>query len=393
MKFAPSSSYERLDQRTLGDQTAVAWISRDPEDACWDIFLQETPLGQYQQSTIWARAKHPEGWKPVRVVVTVEGQILAGFQILWQSSWRGRMGYVSKGPVVSPGHHGLADYSTALLQRVAREERLRALVVQPPDLCPQTSDSLTHSEFLPHLFAKINDATWILEVGDGFQAVEQRMSAVKRKFARQAVNRGMSVREGDRCDVGTFFELMLSTCRRLGVAPSPPDVSSLFALWDAAWPAGGIHLLFSEHEGKPLAALLCISFGKTFTLWKKGWTSTEGNLHPNDLVHYEALKLASRTGYQLCDFSAFDKQMGIAMLKGEPLSEEQEHSRHIFFTRFGGSPRLLPEAKVYFPNPLIRAAYRLFFHKKIRQAEKDYQLDRGLLPNWSELKLEEERRH
>src|ERR1019366_2785129 len=153
----------------------------------------------------------------------VEDEIVAGFQILWQSSWRGRTGYVSKGPVVLPGYSGLAEYATALLQKLSREERLRALVVQPPDLCVQMSEALACNGFMQEMSAKVNDATWILDLGDGFDAVEQRMSAVKRRVARQAVKLGVSIREGDRRDLGPFFELMLSTCRRQGVEPNPRD--------------------------------------------------------------------------------------------------------------------------------------------------------------------------
>ena len=378
MKFEASGNYEKMDQRTLEGGTAVAWISREAEDLCWDKFLQETPLGQFQQSTMWARAKHSEGWKPVRVVVTVEEEIVAGFQILWQSLWHGRMGYVSKGPVVWPGHHGLAEYATALLQKLCREERLRALVVQPPDLCVQMSEALACNGFMPNMFAKVNDATWILDLGDGFDAVEQRMRTEKRRVARQAVKLGVSVREGDRRDLGTFFELMLSTCRRQGVEPNPRDMSSLLALWDAAEPGGCILLFFAEYEAKPLAGLLCIPFGNRFTLWKKGWSSTEGHRHPNDLAHYEALKWACLSGYQFGDFAAFDKQMAVAILSGKELSPEQGRTRHIFNAHFGGSPRLLPAARVYFPNPLLRSAYRMFFYKKIRQAEEACKLGRGV---------------
>jgi hypothetical protein len=74
--------------------------------------------------------------------------------------------------------------------------------------------------------------------------------------------------------------------------------------------------------------------------------------------------------------------MGIAMLNGEPLTAEQERSRYMFFARFGGSPRLQPEARVYFPNPLIRFAYRVFFYKKIQQAEKDCLATRALAGKW-----------
>jgi hypothetical protein len=158
-------------------------------------------------------------------------------------------------------------------------------------------------------------------------------------------------------------------------------LNSLLALWDAAEPTGCVRLFFAEYETKPLAGLLCITFGKTFGLWKKGWTSTDAHLHANDLSNYEALKWASKNGYQFCDFSAFDKQIAFAMLGGEPLPPELKSSRHMFNVRFGGGPRLLPIARVYFPNPLIRSAYRVVFQKKIRQAEEECNLTAALVSN------------
>jgi hypothetical protein len=378
VKFEPSSRYERIDRRTLGETTAVAWLSREPEDTCWDSFLQETPLGQFQQSTVWARAKRPEGWNPVRMLVTVEDDIVAGFQILWQSSWRGRLGYVSKGPVVLPGHHGLAEYATALLQTLSRKERLRALVVQPPDLFDQTSVKLTNSGFMLEVVTKVIDATWIIDLSDGFEAIEQRMSKQTRRKVKQAEHRGVSIREGGREDLRTFFELMLSTCKRQGAVPNPADERTLYALWDAARPAGCIRLTLAECEGRPLAGLICILFGGTASLWKKGWTSSDGERHPNELLIYESLRWANSCGYRLADVCAFDFGMALTMLRGEPLSPEQEVSRHTFHVRFGGSPQLLPEATVYFPNPLIRAAYRMILRKRLQQAKTKRELVRGV---------------
>jgi hypothetical protein len=234
---------------------------------------------------------------------------------------------------------------------------------------------------MPNLLTTVNDATWTIDLRGGCEAVERRMAGEARRKTRQAINRGLTIREGGRGDIETFFELMLSTCRRQGVDPNPPDVRHLFALWDAAHPAGCIRLFFAEYEGKPLTGYLDIAFGKTLTQWKKGWTSTESQRNPNDLITYEALKWGSEGGYQFYDFSAFDRQMGIAMLNGEPLTAEQERSRYMFFTRFGGSPRLLPKARVYFPNSIIRFAYGVFFHKKIRQAEQEYKMTRALVGN------------
>ena len=173
VKFEPSCSYEKIHQRTLGAGTAAAWVSREFEDTCWDNFLQETPLGQFQQSTIWARAKEPGGWTPVRAVLTLDDEIVGGFQILRRSHWWGGIGYVNKGPVVPVQSPAMADYASELLRSLSRTERLRALVVQPPDSCEQMPPSLAAGGFALDVSGGVNTASWIVDLRDGFEAVER----------------------------------------------------------------------------------------------------------------------------------------------------------------------------------------------------------------------------
>jgi hypothetical protein len=371
----PSSGYERIDERKLSEGTVVAWSSGELADLSWDNFLKDTAHGQFQQSTLWARAKHAEGWNPLRLLVTLKGEILAGFQILWQSSWRGRMGYISKGPIVLPGHCGLPEYVTGLIRRVAREKRLRGLVVQPPDSCIEISECLRNSGFLPEALLNVNNATWIIDLMRDFRVVEQEISKQTRKKVKQALNRGVTIREGGRGDLGTFFELMLSTCKRQRTAPVPSDLQLLEALWDAGQP-GFIRLTFAECERRPLAGLITILFGRTVSLWKRGWSSLEAERHPNELLIYEALRWSNSNGYHLADFCALDIGIALNMLRGKPLTSDQERSRHTFHIRFGGSPRLLPEAEIYLPNPIVRGAYRLILRNKLQRAEEKREIAR-----------------
>jgi lipid II:glycine glycyltransferase (peptidoglycan interpeptide bridge formation enzyme) len=266
MKFSPHGKYKKIAEVKLAQGTAVAWISHVVEDRHWDEFLQSTSLGQFQQSAMWAQAKSAEGWKPARVIFTLDDQIVGGFQTLWRSSWRGNMGYVSKGPVVSHEYPELSEFAADLLTRLASSERLRLLVVQPPDLCDQFSPRMAARGFELDALAGVNQSTWIIDLSNGFPAVEEQMSKWTRKKIRQAVNRGVRVREGMRQDVPKFFQLMLATCRRQGVAPAPSDEKSMLALWDAAASANCIRLTFAEHEGKELAGLISILFGETVSL-------------------------------------------------------------------------------------------------------------------------------
>jgi GNAT acetyltransferase-like protein len=362
--------YEKFDQRSLSHTKAVAWLSRVAEDKCWDAFLESTALGQFQQSTIWSRAKEPGGWRPIRIVVTVDNEIVAGFQILSRSFWWGKIGYLSKGPVVLPQWGEAADYVIELLRTISQAEGFRAVIVQPPDLCHQMPDRLDSAGFDLDVSGEVIDATWVIDLRGGFAAVEQGMNGEARRKIRQGVNRGVKVRDGDSHELGAFFELMLMTCQRQQVAPNPPDMKHLRAFWNAAHPTGRTRLYFSEFEGKPLTGYLDFAFGKTLKQWKKGWNSTEGQRNPNDVSTFEALKWACARGYEFYDFCGFDRKMALAIMQGEQLTENQLRSRYMFFTRFGGFPRLLPPSRVYFPNRLARHAYRLKYKSRLAAADR-----------------------
>lgn len=346
----------------------TALLSKETEDPRWDEFLKLTPCGHFQQSTIWAKTKQSGGWRSVRVLFTLEDTIIGGFQMLERPSWWGKIGYVSKGPVILPDSSLLLRYASETLRKVAEIEGLRALVTQPPDLCQPMQDSLAADGFMLDVLTSVNEATWVIDLTVDFETIERWMSKSARKQVRQAKKRGVSIREAKRDEISTFFQLMLSTCRRQGVEPNPADERTILALWDAASPTQSIRLTFAECAGQILGGLVCILFGRTASFWKKGWISSDGQLHPNELLTYEMLRWVHSRGYQLADFTAVDIEIALRMFKGQPLLPEQEQSRHIFNIKFGGNALLLPEARVYFPSPLVRWIYSRVFQKKLARA-------------------------
>jgi hypothetical protein len=129
---APSSQIF-LESRQLATGAASASISTSLRDDEWDLFLQSTPQGQFQQSSIWAVVKAVEGWLPVRVVIRRDDRIIAGFQILFRNGTLLRQGFLNKGPVYGEPDLELLDWMLELVERSAKSHRIRALVVQAPD--------------------------------------------------------------------------------------------------------------------------------------------------------------------------------------------------------------------------------------------------------------------
>src|SRR5262249_30902074 len=98
----------------------------------WDEFLQQTDLGQFQQSTCWAKAKAAE-WRCERIMLQDESGITGGFQWLWRPTRFGRFGYVPKGPVPRCDASDAWAQLVPLIQQSAVRLDLAALIVQPPD--------------------------------------------------------------------------------------------------------------------------------------------------------------------------------------------------------------------------------------------------------------------
>ena len=333
-------------------------FSQSLADPDWDAFLQSTSLGQYQQSSMWARYKASEGWQPLRCLFTDDGRILGGFQILCKKTRFGRVGYIPKGPVfpdAGPERYQLAVDS---MVRAAHDHGLGALIAQPPDDCTEASAILKGKGFIGSHLLDVIDSSLLIPLDENLDEVMRRMDPETRRKIRQARKNDVSIRECDKEDLPVFFELMASTCRRQSTRPNPSSPSLLQALWDAFRPNHRIEITFAEHNGKILAGVLCIRFGNRVTLWKKGWSESGGEFRPNDFLHEYAISKAHRDRFAVFDFAGLDRGIALSLASGKPLSTSQKKSRDVFNLRFGGLPKLLPQAMIYIKSNALRHAFR-----------------------------------
>ncbi len=333
-------------------------VCRTVEDPEWDAFLQGSHLGHFQQSSLWAQAKLADGWKPIRFLLQVDGRLAGGFQILTRQSRVGKIGYISKGPVLESEDPALLEYIVKQVVWVVRTCRIRALIAQPPDESRLNGALLARHLFLPNHLVDVISATLLVDLAGGMADIEKQMRKSMLMQVNRARRRGVTIREGDERDVGVFFSLMASTCERQGTRPSPHTESAMMALWNAFHPCGAIRLTLAECEGETVAGLLCLRFGPRVTAWKKGWSGKYSDRYPNQLLSYEAIEWAQRTGANVLDFAAMRRDIAEAMLEGKAPVKEWESSRDWFNLGFGNRPQLLPESKIYISNPLARFLYK-----------------------------------
>jgi len=345
-------------------------FSRSLEDPDWDEFLQTTNLGQYQQSSMWSRYKAAEGWQPLRYLFTDDGRILGGFQILCKKSRFGRIGYVPKGPVLPEG--GPAGYERAIdrMVRAAHEHDLRALIAQPPDDCSEASGILKQKGFIGSHLLNVIDSTLVIPLDSDFNNVLRRMNRETRRRIRQSQETNLSLREGEKEELSVFFDLMGATCRRQGSSRlNPSSASLLLTLWEAFRQGNNIRLTFAIDSGEILAGLLCIPFGNRVTLWKKGWSGPGAEFRPNESLYSDAISWAHRNQFAVCDFAGLDREVALSLISGNALSDSQKKSRDVFNLRFGGVPKLLPQAMIYIKSNLLRYTFHLI-NNKIHTAPK-----------------------
>jgi hypothetical protein len=336
----------------------VRW-SESADDPEWDAFLESSRLGEYTQSTMWGRAKRSENWRSMRaIVVDAAEEILGGFQVQWRKSQGTRIGHVSRGPVFNESFPEIRPQLVSLLHEAAHRLKLNALIVQAPECDGSIEAQLATNGFLPNRIRRIITATWITPVDEGMELVQARMRRSTRNTWRKALRRGVTVQTGGESDLGVFFDLMSRTCERQGVAPNPGSVEALRDVWRAFGSGARCRLTLALHDGKPLSGLFCLCFGKKVHLWKKGSNPESFSLHPMEPLYFDTLAWAAQHGFEACDYGGVNRRTAETLLEHAPLGDETTSSRDFYNMGFGGHPVLLPKARVFIRNLVLRALYR-----------------------------------
>ncbi|MDH7502115.1 MAG: GNAT family N-acetyltransferase [Verrucomicrobiota bacterium] len=273
--------------------------------------------------------------------------------LLHKRSRFGPVGFVNKGPVLAEETPEAVAGAIDAVCRTAKELRLRALVVHPPDESVIRTEDMVRHGFLGSPVPGIADAMAIATVKGGRPTIESHMSRSAKQNYRQALRRGVDVVEGGREDIRLFFELMLGSCRRQGAKPNPGRVESLERLWDEFFPE--VRLFLARCCGQPVAGLLFIRFGRRCWFWKKGWNEAAPEMHANVLLNVQAMTKAAEWGCDSVDFAAMDRPMAERWRPGQPMDVALAQSRHAFNLRLGARPVLLPRAGAYSPMAAFRA--------------------------------------
>jgi lipid II:glycine glycyltransferase (peptidoglycan interpeptide bridge formation enzyme) len=353
-------AYIELSQKITPNGTINAFQSTNDEDCNWDAFLAGTPGGQYLQTSMWARVKRLEGWRPFRVVFIKDNSIVGGFQILIRSKkYLGIIGHIIKGPIIASDNPDIIEFVIENLKQVTKSNKIKALIVQPPDNRKDLSTLFEDAGFQPnYLEYVIKSATLLIDLREDLDDILKNMKRQKRQNIKSGLRKGVKVREGGKEDLSTFFKFMLETCKRQGVVPSPSNEEFLNTMRLLFAPSGHFKLFITEFRNEVVSGIIAIPFGKTVYLWKFGWSGRHADCRPNDVLFWEIFKWSKNHGYSNVDLVTISPEAANDAKNIQTRSDKTAQTSSFFKLGFGGDVVFHPDAHVYIYNPIFRWAYK-----------------------------------
>jgi peptidoglycan pentaglycine glycine transferase (the first glycine) len=162
-----------------------------------------------------------------------------------------------------------------------------------------------------------------------------------------AERKGVVVKEGNQADLLVFFELMMQTAARNEYRLHPQ--SYYIKMWDHLAPKN-LKLFLAYYNNEPVAGLLLGTFGGTSTYLHGGSSQKYKEVMAPYLMHWEAIKVAKKSGCQNYDFG------GIAPID----ADEKHHWAGItrFKKSFGGFEVVYPGAYEIIYSPIWYNVYK-----------------------------------
>jgi peptidoglycan pentaglycine glycine transferase (the first glycine) len=287
---------------------AARWIDQS-EQSRFNTFLASHKKGHVLQSWEWGEIKSRTGWKPWRLVVEENGEIVAAVSILERKIPVVGIPifYASRGPVLDWSNTALFDFVLTEIRKLAKKRGAIFLKVDPD--VPSSDKEL--GKFL------VTRGFRSAESGKGFEGVQPKyvfrldispdeatlmanMQQKTRYNIRLAQKKGVVIRRGTRADLPEFYRVLKETTERDQFLVRA--YSYFEDLYDSLVPVGLGELFIGEYEGKIIAGTLA------FVIGDKAWyiygasSNAHRNVMPNYLIQWEMIRWAKSLDCTLYDF-------------------------------------------------------------------------------------------
>lgn len=331
-------------------------FSEAEEDPGWDGLVASVAGSSHVQTSLWGQVKASEGWRPVRMLVSRDGETVGGAQAFIRRLPLGNaVAYVPKGPVCYRPDRDTGVLLVEGLAEMAARYGIRHLSVQPPN------DGWHMVPLLRDAGYRVSDtsvapvATVQIDLSREPEEILARMRKNHRRYVRHGLRSGVTGRTGTEADLAQFYELVLTTARRQHF--DPPPFRHFLQLWRTFHPRGLLELFLAEYQGQAVSGQLAIAFGDRVVAKNSGWTGEHGSLGVNHVMEWTTIRWARDNGFSYYDLEGIDPAVADSVVEGEPLSESMLRSHSFYKLGFGGEVARFPRSHVSVPNPVLRWGY------------------------------------
>ena len=308
---------------------------RSVTQAEWDSWLWGSPGGGHVlQSYQWGEFKRRLGWRPIRLVLEREGEVVGLGQLLAYNTAPvpGVLIYCTKGPWLPWDDEEAVRTFFEGVRAVAGREGAHTVKIEPEVLEQQKDVKALLGEigFRKSRYDLNQKTTLVVDLNLPDEELLAKMKSKTRYNVRLAARKGVEVVEPDFDEAWeTFYEWMKATSERKGdyVLRRPRDY--LRSVMRTMHDAGQGRLFFAEHEGTPLAGMYVFTFGEKYWYMYGASSDEKRNLKPNYLLQWEVMRWARNRGLTHYDM--------VGVPKSEELNEGSSlWSVYKFKEGFGG---------------------------------------------------------
>ena len=351
-----------FEEFTVDDKSFKVYKSLNVIDEQWDDFVYSVENSCFQQLSGWADIKKLEGWDFIRIIYVIDNKILAGYQLLTKKIfWGLKIAYLNHGPVIKIKDNVFIKIMFNHLLKVLRKEKVLISVISPSENFNEIRDDFNSHYQKNVMYKKIIEAEAELDLSLDENTLLKRMLRMRRQNIKKGEFFEHKIVEGGYEDLQDFFSLMVETCKRNNVKPNPPNFESLEKIWEYFHSRNLLKLYKFLIKDELVSAVLVFEYQDKFIPWKYGWSGKHSSLKPNDVFHWELLKLAKSKGFTKYNLGGINKSVAERFLSKEcMLSEKGQKSSTFFKMGFGCYIKKLPESFIYISNPLLRMVYNFF---------------------------------
>jgi len=298
-----------IDVLATETHTAIIREVGPREEAAWDSFVSCAPNGHILQSWAWGEFKRSYGWQPVRLALSIDGEIRAGAQVLIRSIAGVSLPYVPRGPVVAPDRPELYFPLLDAIHRLGKGRHGVFLKVEPNELAGSTVEPLLRSRgFLRSAHTVQARATLHVPLDGGEEVILAQMKGKTRYNVRLAERRGVQIRAASSADdLARFHQLMVETGER-----DEFPVRSLAYYRDvleAFRSRGQGELLLAEFDGLIVAGIMVFAYGPEGIYMYGASSNKHRREMPTYLLQWRAIQWCLEHGCSRYDMWGIPEQV------------------------------------------------------------------------------------